>query len=206
MYPFLRIVIAITVIALLAIFGCRNNSSKTSETLSEEEIASYQKTGSHLATSTQKVLASNLINAIENGGPVNALAFCNIEALPLTDSMAVELETHIKHVSDRPRNSQNQANKDELAYIKKTKNQLREGQEVQPSIQSKNGSVTGYYPIITNQLCMQCHGSEGSQIDQTTLTKIKELYPEDKATGYSVGELRGIWVVEMEKDVIADPE
>jgi hypothetical protein len=45
---------------------------------------------------------------------------------------------------------------------------------------------------------MQCHGSENDQITQETLAKINELYSNDKATGYNVGELRGIWVVEMD--------
>jgi len=49
-------------------------------------------------------------------------------------------------------------------------------------------------------MCMQCHGSENEQIDNNTLAKINELYPDDKATGYGVGELRGIWVVEMDSE------
>ena len=32
-----------------------------------------------------------------------------------------------------------------------------------------------------------------------TLAKINQLYPNDKATGYDVNQLRGIWVVEMTK-------
>lgn len=199
MNPYLRIAIGLTVIALLAIFGCRNNNSDSQETLTEEEIISYQKKGSDLASSTQKVLASNLVGAIEEGGAKNALEFCNIEAIPLTDSMSVELGAHIKRVTDQPRNPANQANEAELSYIQSVKKSLNKGAEVDPMIHSTNGKVTGYYPIITNQLCMQCHGSESSQIDEATLTKMKELYPEDEATGYSVGELRGIWVVEMKK-------
>ncbi len=45
---------------------------------------------------------------------------------------------------------------------------------------------------------MQCHGDPETDILPETYTKIKELYPEDKAIGYIENELRGIWVVEME--------
>lgn len=200
MNPYVRIGISLTIIALLAFLGCRNNNSKPQDPLSNEEAAAYQTKGSELASSTQKVLASNLIGTIQEGGAENALEFCNIQAIPLTDSMAVELKAHIKRVTDRPRNSGNKANETELAYIKSAQENLSEGSEVEPSIQLSGGKVTGYYPIITNQLCMQCHGSEGSEINEPTLTKIKALYPEDEATGYAVGELRGIWVVEMERD------
>lgn len=200
MNPYLRITISLTFIALLAFYGCRNNDSKSPEILSEGEITSYQKIGGDLVSSTQKVLASNLVGAIQKGGPINALEFCNTEAIPLTDSMSVQLQAHIKRVTDQPRNPYNQADNTELSYIEAAKQSLSEGKDVKPSIRSINGKVTGYYPIITNQLCMQCHGSEGSQIDETTLAKIQELYPEDKATGYDIGEFRGIWVVEVEKD------
>jgi hypothetical protein len=48
-------------------------------------------------------------------------------------------------------------------------------------------------------MCLQCHGIPNNQILPTTLSKIKELYPTDKATGYGENELRGIWVIEMDK-------
>ena len=200
MNTYFRLAIVLSVIASLAFFGCRNSNKKTSNHLSDEELSLYQKTGSDLAASTQKVLASNLVGTIQERGTLEALEFCNIQAIPLTDSMSVELEAHIKRVTDQPRNPNNLAGKSELEYIQTAKTALIEGKEITPSIQYSNGKVTGYYPIITNQLCMQCHGSEETQIDEQTLAKIKELYPEDKATGYDIGELRGIWVVEMKKN------
>lgn len=36
-------------------------------------------------------------------------------------------------------------------------------------------------------------------IEPKTYKKIKALYPSDKATGYATNELRGMWVVEMNK-------
>ena len=60
-------------------------------------------------------------------------------------------------------------------------------------------TITCYYPIITNDMCLQCHGKMGSTMTQQTYTKIKSVYAEDKAIGYSENELRGIWVVEMDK-------
>jgi Protein of unknown function (DUF3365) len=59
--------------------------------------------------------------------------------------------------------------------------------------------MTGYYPILTNAMCLQCHGKPNVDISITTLDKIHALYPDDRATGYVVNELRGLWVVEMDK-------
>ena len=62
-----------------------------------------------------------------------------------------------------------------------------------------NGKMVGYYPIVTNALCVKCHGNKDIDIEQPTFRKIKALYPSDKALGYSVNELRGMWKVEMNK-------
>jgi len=48
-------------------------------------------------------------------------------------------------------------------------------------------------------MCMQCHGKANEEILPETLTKLTKFYPADKAQGYDINELRGIWVVEMNK-------
>jgi len=50
-----------------------------------------------------------------------------------------------------------------------------------------------------HKLCTQCHGSEQS-IKPEVLASINNLYPEDKATGYSENEVRGMWKIVMAKD------
>jgi hypothetical protein len=46
--------------------------------------------------------------------------------------------------------------------------------------------------IPTGGLCLACHGET---IDPAVAGKIAELYPEDKATGFREGDLRGAFVV-----------
>lgn len=192
-------VLLLSIVISASFFGCENRESSSEKTLSKEDLSAYKQKGGEFVEATQKVLASNLVGAIQEKRTEVALEFCNIQAIPLTDSMAVELQAHIKRVTDQPRNPDNLANESELEYIRSAKSDLSEGNEVTPAIHYANGKVIGYYPIITNQLCMQCHGNENSQINQATREKIKTLYPDDQATGYDVGELRGIWVVEMEE-------
>ena len=196
MRSFTILLTSIFFITAMTFVGCGNKQ----EELTETEQTEYLEKGQDLATETQKVLGSNLMKAINEGGPINALEFCNIQAYPLTDSMATALKAHITRVTDKPRNQANMANKDELTYIASVKEKLGAGEQVSPEISVMDGKVTGYYPIITNQMCMQCHGSENDQINEETLAKINELYPNDQATGYGVGELRGIWVVEMDRE------
>ena len=51
--------------------------------------------------------------------------------------------------------------------------------------------------IPTGGLCLQCHGTA---IAPKLAEKLSELYPEDKATGYSEGEIRGAFVVTRQLD------
>lgn len=163
------------------------------------ENAYYRDLGLEYAMATKAVLGKNLMQAINTKGTEGAVEFCNTKAYPLTDSMATALKAHIKRVSERNRNPENVANADELAYIEAVKLMLEQGQKPKPKVQEKDGQMLVYAPIITNQMCLQCHGDKDKDINAETLKKISSLYPEDRATGYKDNQLRGIWVVKMDK-------
>lgn len=163
-----------------------------------EQNETYLERGKRIALSTKAVLGKNLLTAIQERGTTEALSFCNERAVLLTDSMSQELKAHVKRVSDQNRNPQNAASADELAYIDWAKDQIEKGGKAAPRIIEKEGGATGYYPILTNEMCLQCHGSPDGDIEQSTLERITALYPEDLARGYGTNQLRGIWVVQME--------
>lgn len=189
---------SLILLSIVLILGACSPDKGQPGPLSEDQLQEYLKKGNEYAGSTQKVLAGHLIPAIREKGTEFALDFCNIQAYPLTDSMAVELQASVKRVSDQPRNPENTANETELEYIQKAKADLAASGSISPEVRHLDNKVIGYYPIVTSQLCMQCHGNPGSDITESTLAKIKQLYPEDQATGYAEGEIRGIWVVEMD--------
>jgi hypothetical protein len=156
--------------------------------------------GQSIALKTKGVLGKNLLEAINSKGTEHAMSFCSTRAIPLTDSMAKALKAHIKRVSDKNRNPQNKANQDELDYIALTKKLIAQGKKPKPKISNISGKQVAYYPIIANKMCMQCHGQVNTEVLPATLAKINGLYPDDKAIGYKIDELRGIWVIEMEDE------
>ena len=160
----------------------------------------YRATGKNAATQAQSVLAKNLVNAIQKAGTEYAIEFCNTTAIHLTDSMAHSLNAGIRRVTDKPRNPRNQANENERTYIRVLKDKMNKGDSLVAKMTAMNGKMVGYYPILTNAMCLQCHGNKDTDIRSATYEKIKKLYPADKATGYRENEVRGLWVVEMEKD------
>lgn len=156
--------------------------------------------GQEIALKTKGILGKNLLEALNTKGTEGALAFCSTRAIPLTDSMALALNAKIKRVSDNNRNPDNKANEAELAYINATKERIAKGEKPTPQLTTRESKLIGYYPIMSNQMCLQCHGKAGTEISQSTLSKIDSLYPNDLATGYGSDELRGIWVIEMDKN------
>lgn len=164
---------------------------------SKPEPLSIEEQGLNFAMQTKGVLGKNLLNAINTQGIENALEFCSTRAYPLTDSMSTALQAKIKRVSDKNRNPQNAANESELTYIQNAKASLGKGEKIKPLVTKTADKSIAYYPILTDKMCLQCHGKPKEEILPKTLTKIKSLYPKDLATGYKEGDLRGIWVVEF---------
>ncbi|SHJ35115.1 Tll0287-like domain-containing protein [Pseudozobellia thermophila] len=158
----------------------------------------YAAIGLAYAMEAQAELGKNLKKAIQEKGIVEAIKFCNVEAIPLTDSVSVMNNAIIKRVSDKVRNPKNQANDEELGYIADFKKAIASGKEVSPIVKVNGKEVDFYYPITTNALCLQCHGKPNEQIQPETLATLKNLYPNDKAIGYGANEVRGIWSINFD--------
>jgi hypothetical protein len=162
----------------------------------------YTSIGLKYALSTKAQLGKNLLNSIQEEGTVGAVGFCNVKAMELTDSMSVMHNAIIKRVSDKPRNMANLANKKELVHIEAFKKMVSSGTEIQPIVEDTDGEINFYYPITTNTMCLQCHGTPNEQVTPETLSMLKKLYPDDKATGYDVGQVRGIWSINYDKSSV----
>lgn len=173
---------------------------KQKNTSSPEPQTDNADTGLRIALAAKAALGKNLIKAINKKGTVGAIEFCNTRALPITDSLSVMKNAIIKRVSDKPRNQGNTANEEELGYISYFKKLIDAGKEPKPIVKTENGEVDFYFPITTNAMCLQCHGKPNEQIQPETLTALKNLYPTDKAIGYDLNEVRGIWVVNFDEE------
>lgn len=193
-------------IALFSVllFSCKDKDTRGPEhETSTETTAEYNKEavaerGMQYAQATQQLLAQNLVKAIGEKGTLYAVEFCNIEAMPLTRKMEEEHNAFIRRVSDRNRNAKNEASEQELDYIEHFKEQIATGKDPEPIVITENGRSRFYSPIITNKMCLQCHGKP-EQMQPEVIKKLQDLYPNDKAVGYSENEVRGLWSIEFEE-------
>ena len=143
-------------------------------------------------------LKTELKNAMQQGGPINALGVCNTTAMPITAKVAIEQGLNLSRISLKNRNPANAPNDWQRDVLDSFENRKAAGEELATlawSEISENGGKEQFRfmkAIPTGALCLQCHGS---QISPEVATRISELYPDDKANGYSEGDIRGAFVV-----------
>ncbi len=188
------------VATILFLVACQSQTKEQStETDTQADTIDYLSLGQQHAQKAQQKLGGNLKKAMQKSGPVGALHFCHEQAIPLTQSVVAGDLLDIKRVSDKNRNPDNVPNANELNYINQAKAQLAAGEQASGEVLEEEDKMVAYYPIVTQPLCLQCHGSAQTDIAPETLQAIQKLYPNDKATGFDVNQLRGIWVVTMAK-------
>ncbi|NNF33756.1 MAG: DUF3365 domain-containing protein [Saprospiraceae bacterium] len=184
------------ILIIILIASCKSKSPDPSAGIKDVDLIFK---GKEIAMNAQAFLGKNLMAAIQSGGTEYAISFCSERAIELTDSVAQVSNAGIRRVSDKNRNPMNKASGSELQYIQDAKKALAASEVINPQLEVIENKTYGYYPILTNDLCIQCHGNKSTDITESTLAELNRLYPEDKATGYGVNELRGIWVVELDK-------
>lgn len=158
--------------------------------------------GRDIALKSEQTLGKALKTKIADSGVEEALSFCNINAIPLINTLEKEYDVTIKRVSMKNRNPNNKPNEMEFKLFDSYLYNQENGLESTESIQ-KNGEEYIYVkPIFVKDLCLNCHGIVDTNITPETHMKINELYPDDLATGYSVGDLRGMWSIVLKKKKI----
>ena len=114
--------------------------------------------------------------------------------------MAVVHNAKIRRVSDKPRNPNNKASDKELNYIEFFKSKIKNNESYEPVLTNEDGNRNFYLPIITNTMCLNCHGIPGTSIDPKVTLLLNDKYPYDQATGYKENEVRGIWSISFKDD------
>lgn len=182
------------------------NKSMKVKKLSDVDINNAaMKWGESISQEAQNQLISALQEAIAASGPEGAVQFCNIQALPILDSISKKEGITIRRVSNRYRNPADKPQDHEQQILEAYEYNVENGIKNEANIQKLNsGDAYLYTKAITipGALCLNCHGSTDKDIQEPTLKKIQSLYPDDKATGHGIGDLRGMWSINMPRKAI----
>lgn len=154
--------------------------------------------GNEASTLLVQKLGGELKAQMQSVGAIKALNFCSQNALHLTEQVAAETKTSIKRISLKNRNPINAPSAQESALLNKWDELAKNGQPLPPYelIKVSDATAVYYKPIlINNEGCLKCHGNVEGELAKA----IRSAYPEDKATGYKMGDLRGIISVEISR-------
>ncbi|MEQ1851856.1 MAG: DUF3365 domain-containing protein [Chthoniobacteraceae bacterium] len=164
--------------------------------------------GKRLTAEAFALLSKNLAEAIAKGGAPGAIGFCSEKALPLTASVGADSGATLRRVSHKARNPKNKADATEVEVLNAFREALKAGKPPQPQMRKQaDRSESFFAPIVlVNPLCLKCHGAPGTDIDADTTAALRKRYPQDEATGFTLGELRGMWRVDFPAGTTPKPK
>lgn len=160
------------------------------------------KWGDEISSEAQQQLLVVLQSTITEKGIPAAIEVCHTQALPILQEVSDKYGVRIKRVSDNYRNLLDKPDEAEKAvleaYAYNAENQIPNDHNIQ---KLENGEVLLYTKAIQipNALCLNCHGKKGDDIKPETQKQLDLKYPEDKATGHQIGDIRGMWSIRIPK-------
>ncbi|MDW3095645.1 MAG: DUF3365 domain-containing protein [Gammaproteobacteria bacterium] len=157
----------------------------------------------HAALKIQ-ALATNLKNelgaSMQEGGPIAAINTCKIKAPEITNQLNDTDDIKIKRTSLRLRNLDNSPDDWEQKILLSFEEKLKSGASIEElayseEISSNNTSTLRMMRAIPMQpVCLSCHGDKKT-MDKGLISSLDINYPNDLATGFSIGEIRGAFSV-----------
>lgn len=146
------------------------------------------------ATAVLARFKQDLQSALRAGleqGPEQAVSVCRERAPAIARSLSID-GVVVGRSSHRLRNPDNRAPAWVAPVIEAW---LEDGAAREPQSVALDDGRAGYVePIFMQPLCTTCHGR---QIPAALAARIASEYPLDRATGFEVGDLRGVFWVEL---------
>ena len=143
-------------------------------------------------------LLATLQKAMAEGGPVNAISVCNTAAPAIAGAKSAERKMSIRRTSLRLRQPKNAPDAWELAQLEKFEARKAAGEdpakiEFGDYVELNGKKVFRYMKAIpTGPVCLACHGAN---LAPEVSARLAALYPDDKATGFKPGDLRGAFTI-----------
>lgn len=153
-----------------------------------------------VASAVPPKLLQVLSAEIAQGGVASAVGVCNEKAPQMAKAASQQTGWSIRRVSLRNRNPKAVPDTWERAALEEFDRRAAAGEN--PATLEKSALVEEggrkefrYMKALpVQQLCTSCHGSTEA-IPADVATKLHALYPDDKAVGYSVGQIRGAMTI-----------
>ena len=185
----MKYLINVSILFFLILFlGCADKRTE----VTEDQLEGMRATSMEF----MKSLKGILIKQIQTKGVLQAVSVCSDTAQVLTNNFGLQKGVFIRRVSLKNRNENNYPDDFEKMVLNKFEllkqnNELDDKTEHIETVKEGEYTYVRYLkPILIQAECLNCHGNPNDM-----MTDVKDLimqkYPQDKAVGYSIGDLRG---------------
>ena len=197
----------VSILTLAVLMGCTETSTppqpsanekpsaeepSTWEIVEQEDLNETQADQRDRALAAKDALAGKLkkrlMEVVSKDGFPAAISVCKEDAPKLAKEVSQEQGLLIGRTSHRLRNSANQPPAWAEALVK--------DKPAEPTYLVSEDSLAALLPIPTGPICLNCHGTKDG-IAADVLEALNEKYPDDQATGFEEGDLRGWFWVEV---------
>jgi hypothetical protein len=170
------------------LLSCTQEAVKIQPSASDIQVLKLQAVAK--IKSVAKVLKPQLKSALQKGGAVHAVQFCSIQSPKIGKQANQNSEWKIKRVSLKNRSPMATPDSWERAVLKHFDSLVATGQKVDAMSFSEviDGEFRFMKPQGVKGVCLTCHGQN---IAPAVKAEIFKHYPEDRAFGYALGEVRG---------------
>jgi hypothetical protein len=145
-------------------------------------------------------LRAQLVAALKTDGPVAAIEVCNISAPEIARDQGRVTGWSVGRTSLKLRNADNAPDAWERGVLESFEERKAAGESAKALehwavAETDEGRVFRYMKAIpTGEPCLACHGGD---VKPAVAAKLDMLYPEDRARGFTVGDIRGAFTIEQ---------
>jgi len=185
MYPHKQNILLLSLLTPVLFLTSVSSSAQTADmsALKTEAITIVKQFGGTLKPQLKK--------ALTEGGVLKAIEVCSVKAPEIAQNLTQSTEWQVKRVSLKARNHPDAIpNTWERAVLESFNQRHKQGESAKKM--AKAEIIGDEFRFMkaqgTEPLCLTCHGSK---LTSETKAALKEYYPKDQATGYSLGQIRG---------------
>lgn len=176
-------------LVLLCSFSAHANNTSDFETQANQAIKEFAET-----------LKSALMLSMQTDGPVKTIGVCKDIAPRVAEQVSDKYQLEVGRTALKIRNPENRADEWERQVLREFEKRMEKGETIQKlsfseRVETSKGPQWRMMKAIgTDLVCVTCHGEK---IPEAIKTELKKLYPEDEATGFAVGSVRGAFTVKQ---------
>ena len=164
----------------------------------DEDLAARIGASREAIKSFAGALQKQLKSAMTDGGPTAAIEVCNVVAPEIAQTASAARGWSVGRTSLKLRNPDNAPDAWELAVLRDFEARKAAGEDPGTLDHAEFVAVDGertfrYMKAIgTQPVCITCHGTT---IAPEVTAKLDALYPDDRARGFEVGDIRGAFSI-----------